>query len=87
VRDTVLPRQLAVGLRLLPFPGLRWASVWLAPGHRQTHGHKTADALDTPRRPPSAPGRTRVLNDQLADDLQRWYSGLSRAVDTVALAA
>jgi hypothetical protein len=28
----VLPRQLAVDLRLLPFPGLRWGSVWLAPG-------------------------------------------------------
>jgi hypothetical protein len=31
--------------------------------------------------------RTRVLNDQLADDFHRWYPGLSRTLDPVPLAA
>ena len=31
--------------------------------------------------------RTRVLNDQLADDFHRWYPGLSRTPDPVTLAA
>ena len=31
--------------------------------------------------------RTRVLNDQLADDFHRWYPGLSRTLDPVMLAA
>ena len=31
--------------------------------------------------------RTRVLNDQLADDFHRWYPGLSRTLDPVTLAA
>jgi hypothetical protein len=31
--------------------------------------------------------RTRVLNDQLADDFHRWYPGLTRAPDSAALAA
>ena len=31
--------------------------------------------------------RTCVLNDQLADDFHRWYPGLSRTLDPVALAA
>jgi hypothetical protein len=31
--------------------------------------------------------RTRVLNDQLASDFHRWYPGLSRTLDPVALAA
>jgi hypothetical protein len=31
--------------------------------------------------------RTRVLNDQLAGDFHRWYPGLSRTLDPVALAA
>jgi hypothetical protein len=31
--------------------------------------------------------RTRVLNDQLAGDFHRWYPGLTRAPDPVALAA
>jgi hypothetical protein len=31
--------------------------------------------------------RTRVLNDQLADDFHRWYPNFSRALDPVALAA
>ena len=31
--------------------------------------------------------RTRVLNDQLANDFRRWYPGLARAPDPVPLAA
>jgi hypothetical protein len=31
--------------------------------------------------------RTRVLNDQLAGDFRRWYPGLSRTLDPLALAA
>ncbi len=31
--------------------------------------------------------RTRVLNDQLADEFRRWYRGFSRAPDPVPLAA
>ena len=31
--------------------------------------------------------RTRVLNDQLAGDLHRWYPGLSQTLDPVAPAA
>jgi hypothetical protein len=31
--------------------------------------------------------RTRVLNDQLADDLRRWYPGFSQAPDPMTLAA
>ena len=31
--------------------------------------------------------RTRLLNDQLAGDFRRWYSGLSRAPDPAAPAA
>jgi hypothetical protein len=31
--------------------------------------------------------RTRVLNDQLADDFHRWYPGFSRAPDATRLAA
>ncbi len=31
--------------------------------------------------------RTRVLNDQLADDFHRWYPGLSRTPDPMTLAA
>jgi hypothetical protein len=31
--------------------------------------------------------RTRVLNDQLADDFRRWYPGLNQAPDPVTLAA
>jgi len=31
--------------------------------------------------------RTRVLNDQLADDFHRWYPGLSRTPDPMPLAA
>ena len=31
--------------------------------------------------------RTRVLNDQLADDFHRWYPGFNQAPDPVALAA
>ena len=31
--------------------------------------------------------RTRVLNDQLANDFRRWYPGLTRAPDPVPLAA
>jgi hypothetical protein len=31
--------------------------------------------------------RTRVLNDQLADDFHRWYPGSNQAPDPVALAA
>ena len=42
----VLPRQLAIGLRLLPFPGLRWGSVWLAPDRIQIF--KIADASQRP---------------------------------------
>jgi hypothetical protein len=31
--------------------------------------------------------RTRVLNDQLADDFHRWYPNFSRAPDPAVLAA
>jgi propanediol dehydratase small subunit len=31
--------------------------------------------------------RTRVLNDQLAGDFQRWYPGFTRTPDTAMLAA
>ena len=31
--------------------------------------------------------RTRVLNDQLADDFHRWYPAFSRAPDPVPVAA
>ena len=31
--------------------------------------------------------RTRVLNDQHADDFHRWYPGLSRTLDPITLAA
>ena len=31
--------------------------------------------------------RTRVLNDQLADDFRRWYPGFGQAADPVTLAA
>jgi hypothetical protein len=31
--------------------------------------------------------RTRVLNDQLADDFRRWYPAFTRAPDTAVLAA
>jgi hypothetical protein len=31
--------------------------------------------------------RTRVLNDQLADDFRRWYPGLSRTLNPMPLAA
>jgi hypothetical protein len=31
--------------------------------------------------------RTRVLNDQLADDFHRWYPGSNQTLDPVALAA
>jgi hypothetical protein len=31
--------------------------------------------------------RTRILNDQLADDFHRWYPGFTRAPDTAMLAA
>ena len=31
--------------------------------------------------------RTRVLNDQLADDFHRWYPGLNQAQDPIPLAA
>ena len=31
--------------------------------------------------------RTRVLNDQLANDFHRWYPGFNQAPDPVALAA
>ena len=31
--------------------------------------------------------RTRVLNDQLADDFHHWYPGFNQAADPVAFAA
>jgi hypothetical protein len=31
--------------------------------------------------------RTRVLNDQLADDLRRWYPGFNQAPDPMTLTA
>ena len=31
--------------------------------------------------------RTRVLNDQLADDFRRWYPGFNQASDPMTLAA
>ncbi len=31
--------------------------------------------------------RTRVLNDQLADDFRRWYPGFNQAPDPMTLAA
>ena len=31
--------------------------------------------------------RTRVLNDQLADDFRRWYHGFNQTPDPVTLAA
>jgi len=48
----------------------------------------------TPTRRPSATAgphpalevRTRVLNDQLANDFHRWYPGFNQAPDPVALA-
>ncbi len=51
------------------------------PGHQQAHGQE-ADALDTPRGAHLLLQiRTRLLNDQLADDFHRWYPNFSRALD------
>src|SRR5664280_3476792 len=47
------------------------------PGHQQTHGQKTADALEPPGAHLLLQIRTRVLNDTLndtlTDDYRRWY--------------
>ena len=43
------------------------------PGDQQTHGQKAADALEPRGAHLLLQIRTRVLNDTLAEDYQRWY--------------
>ena len=57
------------------------------PGHQQADGQEAADALDAARRAPAPQVRTRVLNDDLADDFRRWHPGFTHTTDPEALAA
>jgi hypothetical protein len=45
---------------------------------------KQDNALDAAGRTSSSPGRTRVLNDQLADDFRRWYPSRASPVSAAA---
>jgi hypothetical protein len=57
------------------------------PGDQQTHGQKQQMRWTPRGAHPLLQIRTRVLNDQLADDFHRWYPNFSRAPDAAALAA
>ena len=66
----------------------RWAARGLHPGvQRGQNPGRQLDGIGLDRAHLLLQIRTRVLNDQLADDLRGWYPGFNQAPDPMTLAA